>query len=263
MEKTLIKGGIVLGLAIALVLGTGGLGKTVRADAVSTASNKNHTPLKDAKLNIEHNATDEDTGFQGFVDSEGWKSLTFSGPRGKVLSITGLGKLGELGLTELFFESVEPENVDVPIEDMLAMLPAGDYRIKGPGIENGESTGVTSGTAWLTHEIPAGPTLLLPVEKSSVPTNVDLMMDWAPVTKTITGDGVKIIAYQLIVEKIQDPHPHMIGKINSLSMYLPPSVTQMRVPKEFLVPGVDYDWEVLAIEESGNQTLSSGKFSTK
>jgi hypothetical protein len=27
-------------------------------------------PLKDAKLNIEHNATDRDTGFQGFVDSE-------------------------------------------------------------------------------------------------------------------------------------------------------------------------------------------------
>ena len=29
------------------------------------------TPLKDAKLIIEHNATDEDAGFQGFVDSEG------------------------------------------------------------------------------------------------------------------------------------------------------------------------------------------------
>lgn len=261
MKKTLITGGIVLGLV--LVLGTGGLGETGTADAAHTQSNQNYTPLKDAKLNIEHNATDKDTGFQGFVDSEGWKSLTFSGPRGKVLSITGLGKLGELGLTELFFESVEPENVDVSIKDMLAMLPEGNYQIKGPGIENGESTGMTSGTAWLTHDIPAGATLLLPIEKSIVPTNVDLLMDWAPVTKTITGKATNIIAYQLIVEKIQDPHQHMIGKINSLSMYLPPSVTQMRVPKEFLLPGVDYDWEVLAIEESGNQTLSSGKFSTK
>ena len=26
-------------------------------------------PLKEAKLNVEHNATDEDTGFQGFIDS--------------------------------------------------------------------------------------------------------------------------------------------------------------------------------------------------
>ena len=32
-------------------------------------------PLKEAKLNIEHNATDEDTGFQGAIDSEGWRRL--------------------------------------------------------------------------------------------------------------------------------------------------------------------------------------------
>ena len=30
-------------------------------------------PLKEAKLNIEHNATANDTGFQGFIDSEGWR----------------------------------------------------------------------------------------------------------------------------------------------------------------------------------------------
>ncbi len=37
-------------------------------------------PLKEAKLNIEHNATDHDTGFQGGIDGEGWKSLTSQGP---------------------------------------------------------------------------------------------------------------------------------------------------------------------------------------
>ena len=37
-------------------------------------------PLKEAKLNIEHNFTDEDTGFQGAIDSEGWKELTVTGP---------------------------------------------------------------------------------------------------------------------------------------------------------------------------------------
>ena len=36
--------------------------------------------LKDAKLNIEHNATDKDTGFQGFVDSEGWRRLDVRRP---------------------------------------------------------------------------------------------------------------------------------------------------------------------------------------
>ena len=48
-------------------------------------------PLKDAKLNIEHNATDRDTGFQGFVDSEGWRRLEVRGPEGKVLGVRGAG----------------------------------------------------------------------------------------------------------------------------------------------------------------------------
>ena len=80
-------------------------------------------PLKDAKLNIEHNATDEDTGFQGFVDSEGWRRLDVRGPDGRVLTFQGRGSLGRLGLTELFSETVEPANADVPIEEMLAKLP--------------------------------------------------------------------------------------------------------------------------------------------
>src|SRR3990172_6463643 len=127
-------------------------------------------PLKDAKLNIEHNATDNDTGFQGFVDSEGWKSLNVTGPDGTVLTFRGRGNLGELGLTELFFETVEPANVDVPIAEMLDNLPAGDYDIAGPSMENGESSGRTEGTAWLTPNIPAGPELLSPAAGATVPT---------------------------------------------------------------------------------------------
>jgi hypothetical protein len=46
-------------------------------------------------------------------------------------------------------------------------------------------------------------------------------------------------------------------------MYLPASVTSIAVPDGFLEPGTAYKWEVLAIEESGNQTLSSGEFQTQ
>ena len=46
------------------------------------ASAQSAIPLKEAKLNIEHNATDHDTGFQGAIDSEGWKQLTVWGPDG-------------------------------------------------------------------------------------------------------------------------------------------------------------------------------------
>jgi hypothetical protein len=46
-------------------------------------------------------------------------------------------------------------------------------------------------------------------------------------------------------------------------MYLPPSVTSIEVPDEFLQRRTAYKWEVLAIERSGNQTLSSGEFHTR
>jgi hypothetical protein len=217
-------------------------------------------PLKDAKLNIEHNATDNDTGFQGFIDSEGWRRLDVRGPAGQVLAFEARGSLAKLGVTELFFETVEPENADVPIAAMLAKLPEGKYTIAGPSQENGKSAGRTSGTAWLTHDIPAGPKLVSPKEGARVPVR-GVVARWQPVSKTITGEPVKIIAYQLIIEKDVAPHRHMIGTFG-LSMYLPPSVTSIAVPNGFLEPRTKYKWEVLAIERSGNQTLSSGEFRT-
>jgi hypothetical protein len=219
-------------------------------------------PLKDAKLNIEHNATDRDTGFQGFIDSEGWRRLDVRGPGGRILAFEAHGSLAKLGVTELFFETVEPENAKVPVADMLSKLPEGKYTIAGPTQESGKSLGRTSGTAWLTHDIPAGPKLVSPAEGAKVPIH-GVVARWRPVTKTITGEPVKIIAYQLIVEKSGAPHPHMIGKPGSLSMYLPPSVTSITVPNGFLEPRTAYQWEVLAIERSGNQTLSSGEFRTR
>lgn len=227
----------------------------------SKETEKETIPLKEAKLNIEHNAKDHDTGFQGFIDSEGWKEITATGPDGKVLKFEGKGELGQLGLTELFFETVEPENADVPIDELLETLPEGNYVFKGSAIEVGEKQGKTIGTAWLTHDIPEGPVLVSPEEDAVVPEDEDLLVSWKPVDKTIDGDDVNIIAYQLIIEKDEAPHPHMIGKMG-LSMYLPSSVTQITIPEEFLEPGTDYEWEVLAIEESGNQTLNSSQFST-
>jgi len=164
-----------------------GGGPPARAAAGSAAV----IPLKEAKLNIEHNATDEDTGFQGYVDSEGWRRLDARGPGGQVLTFEARGTLAKLGLTELFFESVEPENADVPINRMLAKLPEGNYAIAGPAQENGKSGRRTSGTAWLTHDIPAGPKLVSPEEGATVPVR-GVVARWRPVSETITGEPVTI-----------------------------------------------------------------------
>jgi hypothetical protein len=95
--------------------------------------------------------------------------------------------------------------------------------------------------------------LVSPTEGASVPAQ-GLTVSWAPVTQTLTGGSVNIISYQVIVEKDELPHPHMIGKLG-LSVYLPASASSLAVPDEFLEPATPYQWEVLAIEESGNQTL--------
>ena len=245
MKRTL------LGLSIIAAIAVSGLGIMLWSDGSASAT-KEVVPLKEAKLNIEHNATDEDTGFQGFIDSEGWESMEMTGPDGKVLSFKPKGALAQLGLTELFFETVEPENVEVSIEDVLAHLPEGQYLIEGKGMEAGENTGWTSGTALLTHDIPAGPELLTPPEDAVVPLT-GVTMSWEEVTETIDGDPVTIIAYQLIVEKDEESGPNMIGKFG-LSMYLPPDVTSITLPDGFLEAETEYEWEVLAIEESGNQT---------
>ena len=112
------------------------VGVAIAAAAVATAGDASRVasivPLKEAKLNIEHNATDRDTGFQGFVDSEGWRRLEVRGPNGQVLALEGRGSLAKLGVTELFFETDEPENADVPISEMLAKLPEGRYTVTGP-----------------------------------------------------------------------------------------------------------------------------------
>ena len=250
----------ILGVGVGYYLGNADFWGTATKNV--TPSNGEITPLKDAKLNIEHNATDNDTGFQGFVDSEGWEQLTFTGPEGSVLTINGQGKFGNLGLTELFFETVEPANADVPIAEMLKVLPEGNYTIEGPAIEVGERKGQTKGVAWLTHNIPSGPILLAPKEDAVVPAAGALVVSWSPVTTTIDGSDVNIIAYELIIQKDEPPHPHMIGK-RGLDMYLPASVTSITVPRGFLESGTSYNWEVLAIEESGNQTLSSSKFRTQ
>ncbi len=57
------------------------------------------------------------------------------------------------------------------------------------------------------------------------------------------------------------PGPRALPKV-ALDMIMPPSATSLRVPPGFLRRGGDYEWEVLAIEEGGNQTLSSDTFTT-
>jgi len=175
-----------------------------------------------------------------------------------VLAIETQGTLRNVGLTELFYETQEPLNAVVPIPDWLANLPEGEYHFRGLSVEGRELTGKTP----LTHAIPAGPVITAPAEDAVVSADEDLTISWEHVTQTIYGQPVNVTHYQLIVElAVETPH-NGFGK-SELSVHAPSTVTSMRVPAEFLQPASPYEFEILAIEQSGNQTIAAQEFSTQ
>ncbi len=210
-------------------------------------------PLKDARLKIELNSTDEDVGVQVFIDADPWKSMDIFDPGGKLIfRATNQGKLAKQGGTELFLESGEPNFSEVPLAEFLRRFPQGDYRIVGRGLE-GE---IFIGTAKFTHNMPAGPVLTYPTEDSAVDPHNTVVM-WQQVS---AANGSPIVGYQVLVVKPNTGLPGLPKII--LDVMMPPTATSMAVPPGFLLPGSSYVWEVLAIERGGNQTLSVGHFRT-
>jgi hypothetical protein len=231
----------------------------VAGSAPAQAEDEDELTYSYSKMLIEHNATDEDTGFQIAVDGEAWNRLDVWGPNDRpVMAVRARGRMRRVGFTEMFFETQEPENAEVPIPRMLKNLPEGTYEFEGITVDGEE----IEGEAYLSHAIPAGPELVFPSEGDVVSANSDLTIVWNPVTETIYGETVNVTHYQLIVEE-DVPFEHAGFGRTLLSIHVPSSKTSMRVPAEFLEPGTAYKYEVLALEESGNQTLSSSEFETE
>ena len=211
------------------------------------AQSSDQIPFDDAKIIIEFNATDNDIGIQIFLDGEGWEDVKVVNPDGqRIFEVKGKGSVGEAGVTELFFESAEPSLDDVPLEKFLALFPAGEYKFLGQTVEGHKLVGA----ATLTHVIPDGPVLVSPGQGAVEDPNKTLIM-WGPVT---SPPGIEIVEYQVIVER-EDP-------LRVFSVHLPATATRVTVPPEFLEPGIKYQFEVLTIEASGNQTLTESFFET-
>ena len=73
-------------------------------------------------------------------------------------------------------------------------------------------------------------------------------------------NGSPIVGYQVLIVKPNTGIPALPKII--LDVMMPPTATSMAVPPGFLLPDSTYEWEVLAIEKGGNQTLSVGAFKT-
>ena len=118
-----------------------------------------------------------------------------------------------------------------------------------------------TGTATLTHAIPKGPRILSPTEGEVVDPN-DTVIRWDPVTESITGSPVEIVSYEVIITKpVAVSLPGFSKPV--LSVHVSGATTSLTVPREFFEPATAYEFEVLALEGGGNQTISSSSFVTK
>ena len=77
-------------------------------------------------------------------------------------------------------------------------------------------------------------------------------------TGTDRGVHPTIAGYEVIVEQ-EKPKP---DRPRSFDVTLPASVTAVTVSPQFLRTNTDYKFEVLAIEQGGNQTITEGSFKT-
>jgi hypothetical protein len=148
--------------------------------------------------------------------------------------------------------------------DLAAAFPEGRYRVRGKSYDGT----ILTGRAWFTHEVPAPPTITAPriaedpkgTAQNPVPLN-NLAIAWDPVTETVEGGPVVITGYEVIITKEVKDDPHGFSR-PIYDVHVPASVNRLSVPAEFLEPNTVYELEVLALEESGNQTISVGFFKT-
>jgi len=210
-------------------------------------------PFEYIELFFEYNDSDQDLGVQlNMVPSEPYSELEIFYPNGdEMLAIdveegTGIDKQG---LSDLFFETGEPNFKDVSRKEILRRFPAGKYKFLGKTKEGQTLLGY----ATLTKKIPDGPTITSPGNNAKVDNDSDLVVTWEPVT---TPSGIDIESYEVIVTKTDDPS-------FALDVRFPSDATSATIPMDFLEAGIKYELEVLAREVSGNQAISSMFFNVK
>jgi hypothetical protein len=195
-----------------------------------------------AKIYFEYNSTANDLGVHVSLDAEDWRTVEIVHPYGQtIFEVTGGGGFGQLGMTELFFEGAEPSLDEFPLEDLLGLFPEGRYTFNGVKVDGHRLTSRPT----FSHAIPAGPVVGSEVDGNSV------VISWDPVTAPPAGFPAKtivIVGYQVIVDPFQ--------------VTLPASATSVTLPAEFVesLGSGAHPFEVLAIEASGNQTITEGSF---
>ena len=230
-------------------------------------------PFKITNIHFETNASACDMGIQISFDTDGVSAGSVENPNGQVVYRFGeVGGEGEThDITEGFQERVEPQIIDLEralgcerdaeepevwLTELLASWPAGKYVFRG---ESDDAS--FRGYARLTHKVPAGPEILAPEDGAVVRTDENLILRWKSVSEPIVPElgPVSVVGYHVVIADKTIAEPLPPGKIPAqFDVDLPRGATSLSVPKQFLRSGRVYEFEVLATEAGGNQTITEG-----
>lgn len=253
--------------AVALVLGF---------PAIATAGDEDdEIPFDEAHVFFELNDTDGDLGIHALIDGDAWKYLAISDRDERtILNVFVRGRLRQQGLTEIFFESAEPSFDELSPSQFFRRFPAGIYEIEGVTLEDEELESETR----LTHRMPAPaePTVnAMPMAEQcdeeepgyDAPTVMSpVTIAWPAVDHTHPDLGsprnstnIKIYNYEVVVEaEVEGLNGQEFTSV--FSALLPPDVTSMTIPEEFLAQSDTFKYEVLAREKTFNQTAVESCF---
>ncbi len=227
-------------------------------------------PFKLTNIHFETNASACDMGIQISFDTDGITEGEVEDPNEQEVFSFGtvFGLEGTHDVTESFQERVEPPIIDLenalgcePSDDAISLnelftnWPAGTYEFEGlsGGVE-------FEGTAKLTHKIPAGPEITAPDNGDVVPHDANLLIKWKKVTGPILSSlgPVEITGYHVVVVDVTDSVLPP-GKLKTaFDADVSKAETTILVPKQYLEPNRIYEFEVLATEKGGNQTITEG-----
>ena len=218
--------------------------------------------INHANLFIEDNAGDGDIGVHGYFDDHGWTELCVYDPAGTViLHVLPTGTMGDLGIAGVFFESREPEYADWNYDALKAAWPEGQYALRALSTDGL----LLDGSAWFSTILPSMPVITAPLTVPEADGDVpvvpvaDMTVTWDPVTTSQDGRPVAIRAYQVWINKENHVDDNGFSRPN-FDVHLGPDTTSFVVPAAFFDPASLYEIEVVAIEESGNQTIGGASY---
>ena len=215
-------------------------------------------PFSQAELFVELNDTDGDLGLHAAIDGGTWTFLEVEDPRERtLLGIVSSGRLRRQGLTQLAFESQEPDFDELDPAKFFRRFPEGVYEIEALA----QSGGSFRNEVRLSHVLAAPPQSTVngqPAVACDAPVlpvvAAPVLIDWEPVTASHPEIGktgpVTISRYQFFAEQGD----------TKLSMDLLPVVTEFEIPASLTSAGGVWKFEIIARTSTNNNTAIEACF---